>query len=50
MLAVALGVQAVDENLHVRDPVELRFEHRLYAGQSFLDANNPLGISFRRWW
>jgi len=31
MLAVALGVQAVDEDLYVRDPLELRLEHGLHS-------------------
>jgi hypothetical protein len=30
---VALGVHAIDENLHVRDPLELRLKHDLHAVQ-----------------
>ena len=41
--------QAVNEDLHVCDPVKLRLEHRLHAGQQCLHTRKPLGISLSRW-
>jgi hypothetical protein len=45
-LSVPFSGQAVDEDLHVRHPLELRRKRRLNAHQSVLDAREALGVGF----
>ncbi|HET6956293.1 MAG TPA: hypothetical protein VFI56_06920 [Vicinamibacterales bacterium] len=48
LLTISFGGQAIDDDLHVGDPLELRVEHRLQTGDQLLDVCETLGICFRR--
>ena len=46
-LAVSFSGEAIDEHLHVCDPLELGIERRLHARQYGLHSREPIGPGLR---